>query len=84
MAHWQLTGRPCVAVYMLCPCPEVDGVVVGGPPAWALLGMGGGSAPGGVLLGLVLAPEREPGLPMTFCLVAQVQIPVQIAQESVS
>ena len=41
-----VTGRP--GVYMMYSGPAANGVVVGGPPVGAPLGMGGGSALGGV------------------------------------
>jgi hypothetical protein len=53
-----VTGRP--GVYMMYPGPAANGVVVGGPPVGAPLGMGGGSALGGV--DSLLGPALDPGL----------------------
>ena len=53
-----VTGRP--GVYMMYPGPAANGVVVGGPPVGAPLGMGGGPALGGV--DPLLGPALDPGL----------------------
>ena len=45
---------------MMYPGPAVNGVVVGGAPVGAPLGMGGGRALGGV--DLLLGPALDPGL----------------------
>ena len=49
---------------MMYPGPAANGVVVGGQPVGAPLGMGGGPALSGVdlLLGLTLDPGLGPGL----------------------
>ena len=45
---------------MMYPGPAVNGVVVGGQPVGAPLGLGGGPALGGV--DLLLGPALDPGL----------------------
>ena len=53
-----VTGRQ--GVYMMYPGPAANGVVMGGPPIGAPLGLGGESALGGVAL--LLGPAVDPGL----------------------